>query len=157
MAFRGVLLIKSSNQALADGTITSANAVTWDSKLYDTDNFVDLGTSSTRIVIPSGVSFVQFVGHASIGTDNPGTADWATLYLVKNGVNDGIGSDPGGMFRIIDQPIPSGFTILGGVSAPLQVTTGDFFELYAFITGDTGTVTGDANTHRTWFAMEVLE
>lgn len=154
-AFRGCLLIKSNDQALPDGTVSSANAVTFDAELYDTDNFFDSATSTTRITIPSGVNFVRFIGHGAISEDTAG-ADWVTLWLVKNGVNDGVGSDPGGMFRIIDMPIDAGFRILSGVSAVLPVTAGDFFELYAFITGTTGVIEGSANTHRTWFSMEVV-
>lgn len=154
-AFRGCLLIKSSDQALPNGTVTSANAVTFDAELYDTDNFFDSATSTTRITIPSGINFARFTGHGAIVEDTAG-ADWVTLWLVKNGVADGIGSDPGGMFRELDMPVDAGFRILGAQSAVLPVSAGDFFELYAFITGSTGVIEGSADTHRTWFSMEVV-
>lgn len=150
-AFRGCLLAKTAEQAL---TADVQEAVVLDKEIYDTDNFHDNVTNNTRITIPAGVNFVRF--HSQISWGVTTLPNWVTHHLIKNG-DTTQGDDPGGMYRLVEQPADNGFLINAAASAVLSVVAGDFFELYAFFSGGSGvSVSGEAPDHRTWFAMEVV-
>ena len=150
-AFKGVLLVKDTNQTF-DADVQTP--ITFDTEIYDLGNFFDKATNASRIVIPSGVNYVRFVGQISWSSSN-GPSNWLTCFLIKNGV---LNADPGGTWRLVEQDATNGFLLHHGVSAVLPVSAGDYFELYGFHSGSSGprTVHGSLTDRRTWFFMEVV-
>ena len=122
--FRGCLLYMSTgSQNLSGG----ANRLYFDSERYDTDSFHDTANTS-RITVPAGVSRMRFKYHIGLVNDNGGAASVA---LHKNGdITTFIALTPIEGGGIASYETPS-----------IEVTPGDYYELWARLesSGDTGT------------------
>lgn len=143
LAFRGALVKKSTNQTGAN--YTGAPAIGWDAETYDTDGFHSNVSNTSRITIPSGVTKVRLA--AAVTMQNVTADVWIRLFMGKNG-----GSDFDGEGR---QTLESGQTtpFLSCVSAVVDVTAGDYFEVFLQIETDTSI---DVVATQSWFSVEVI-
>ena len=80
VTFKGVGLIRSTNQSIPDTTLT---AISYDTEAHDTDAF-HAGGSPTRITIPAGLGGYYHV-YAGIVWANATTTSKYYLYVRKNG------------------------------------------------------------------------
>lgn len=135
-AFSGCLLSHSTTQSI---TSTIA-ALTWNTEDYDVGGWHDTGSNPTRITVPSGVSYVRF--SCNIFDADSVTGQFG-MYLYKNGSNSFAGA-------CAAETDTSGGDSVSMVSPVVPVTTGDYFELWAFATSSRTT---DADK-RTNFSIE---
>jgi hypothetical protein len=130
------LVYRSSTLVLSSGVNTTLG---FDSEVYDTDAFHDTVTNNSRLTVPSGVSLVRIL--LNVETGNAGGQ--AVINCTKNGA-----AFAGGFARDIEVGATSNY--LNGVSAPIEVAAGDFFEAQIQTSG-AATVQADEST---WFAIE---
>ena len=135
--FIGALVTKSSSQAIAAGVTT---ALTWDQEVYDTNDFHDNVTNNTRMTIPAGVTKVICRSNIT-GSNQTGQL---VLSLRKNG------SDVEGGF--LCDTDTSGIDGLNGVSSVIDVSAGDYFEVFAF----SSSARDISNNVFTWFSIEAV-
>jgi hypothetical protein len=138
--FKGALVYGGGN-VTSDGTTRD---LVFASEVYDTDGFYNVGTSTTRLTVPSGVSLVRLSG--SIGWAST-TSGQHVVSMAKNGA-----SFPG----VAAKDVSAGLTdtkAVTTVSTPQPVTAGDYFTLQHF--SATSNTLGD--TDNRWFQIEVLE
>lgn len=116
----------------------------------DNDNFsaINLATSATKIIIPSGVTKVKFYWKGSMST--PSTADnvTATVSLRKNGVN---------VQTMASLTSDDGAAAMSGYfqSAYVNCVEGDYFELHAALATYSGSW-NSAISAGSIFGMEVI-
>lgn len=89
MAIRGALVKKAISQTSAD--YSSAAAVTWNSEVYDTDGFHDIGSNTTRLTVPAAVDGSYGIIHACISLSATLLLSYGLLQITKNGVITYIG------------------------------------------------------------------
>jgi hypothetical protein len=138
--FQGALAHKSANQTLSDSVW---GIMAFGSELYDTDGFHSTVTANSRMVIPADVSLIRVSANL---VSNDG-ANQFILNITKNGFS--VSGSP------VNEVSTSQFTDLrlGAISAPLAVVEGDYFEVFAYHSGNTRVVLDDDGT---WFQIEVL-
>jgi hypothetical protein len=139
-AFVGALVKKSGDQTAAN--YTSATALTWDTDVTDTSSIHDTGSSTSRLVVPAGVSYVRL--SACIAISSFASSNRAYVYFTK-GVS---GVVPG--LPLQSRVSSATDQYLNIVSAPVAVSPGDYFECVLLISVD-GSVTVEDFS---WFAME---
>lgn len=143
LAPRGALVRKGTD--LTGQNITAAlTAIAYANELYDTDACHDNSTNNTRLLVPSGWSWVRVLARLRIGNLTANNLYVNAIY--KNGAT----------FNGFPQDIrTSAQTTVDSVitSAPLQVTGGtDYFEHMAQVGVDTSVdILADS-----WFAIELL-
>jgi hypothetical protein len=143
LAFRGCLVTKSADQTAAN--FTTGTALTFNTELYDTDAIHDTSSNTSRLTVPSGVSYVQVSGN--IFLSNVTASEDVYLDIRKNGVQFVAGLPNIGTRSSL------GFPRASIISSPMAVSPGDYFELFLTTTADTSiTVTATG----TWFAMQIL-
>jgi hypothetical protein len=144
--FSGAMAKKAADQTAAN---YSANAViTWDTDALDVGGWHDTGSNTSRLTVPSGVSYVRVtacVGVTSLAA-NADTYAW----IEKNGDNNAA-------TRHVNLPVmlqDSGGTeaYINLVSGPLAVSAGDWFEVRLLTSGDASVTVED----HSWFAIEKL-
>ena len=138
---RGALVHKSTNQSIIGGSITT---LTFDSEVYDSDDFHHPATNTSRITIPSGVSRVRLSG--SFKTVTGAASDQSVISMYMNGA-----SFPGAGQKDAE-PLTLTTQYVGAVSAILPVSPGDYFELGAFTSGNSTIQASD----ETWFQVEEI-
>lgn len=129
------LVAKTGNQALSSGVDT---ALSWDTETADTTTWHDNVTANTRLTVPSGVACVML--HGAVLT-NSFTGE--VLASMRQGGTWTIGLPYKDRFA-------SGIKRLCIVSAPLVVSSGNYFEMYARL-GASGSITADNSS---WFQIE---
>ena len=142
---RGALVTLAADQTATN--YTTAAAVPFDEEAYDTDTIHDNSTNNTRLTVPTDVIKVQLSGNVVVTLT---TAEkWHNLTIRKGGVLNYIGSSDtysGGLNRT---------DISINISSPvLEVSAGEYFELFLRIETDTSVTVID---DRSWFAMEIIE
>lgn len=145
-AFRGALVTKSANQTTAD--YTTATAISWNTEVggYDTDNIHDNSIQNTRLTVPTGVTKVSLAGQADLASV---TADqWVLLTIRKNGSPAYVGA--GRQASEIGASAPT----IQARTADIDVTAGDYFELFMQIESDNSVT---VNAQSTWFQMRIIE
>lgn len=115
----------------------TSGVIAWDSEVTDTDGFYDSG-SPTRLTIPSGVSRVRV-------TANLESANYSGYIDVRIYKNGALAS---GCVRKISGR--GGLKMVNLASAPLEVTAGDYFELYV----EHAAAQSIAPAPQTWLAIE---
>lgn len=135
-AFRGVL-VRGTSQSITGSN--AVNVLTLNTEFYDTDAMH--GTSQpSRIVIPNGVTRVQFFGGVEALIAD---GDSVKLNLARNGsignVNPSAGHTGKGTSFSTDYFQFS--------SPPMDVTAGDYFELFFSYSGAANTTTIDQGTY----------
>jgi hypothetical protein len=141
MAFKGASVYNSADRTTINAT--TAQALTFNSELFDTDAFHDTGSGTSKLTIPSGVTLVQLLG--SINLDLVTNSDVITAEIRKNG-------------NPLSPVVANRNTIVGAtpsvnvISPVLQVVAGDYFELFLTVSSDTSITI----RQRSWFSiMEV--
>lgn len=128
------LVHKSANQSISASTNT---ALAFGSEVADTNSFHDTVTNNSRLTVPSGVTLVRVSGQA-----RGEAAGQFFVFFTKNGATA--------------RGLPAKDTDTAGndhvniISAPIVVTTGDYFELNVFAANAT-TVSAIDDV---WFAIE---
>lgn len=126
-AFRGALVRKVSDQNTAN--YTTAAAVAWDQEAYDVGGWHDNVTNNSRLTVPAGVTRVRLTANIRITNS---TADvFALIQLFKNGsaAFDGAANQ--------FNEVGASTAMLNIASAVLEVTAGDYFEIFLTIETDT--------------------
>jgi hypothetical protein len=140
-AFRGALVKKSADQTAAN--YTTITAVAWDAETYDVGGWHDNSTNNSRMTVPSGVTRVRF--GACIAYANMTADTWILLSVRKNGS----ATYDGNPTHQAETGGTNGFcTVAGPV---IEVTAGDFFELFLQVETDTSI---DITAARSWFSIE---
>lgn len=133
--FKGALVTKSTTQSLLSSTTT---ALTFDTEEYDTSGFHDNVTNNSRLTVPAGVSRVRVSGMVTRQT----TANQLYADIAKNG-SDFIGKGEA-------DTDTSGSDSVNVISAIVDVSPGDYFELRAFAS------TSSTLEAECWFAIEAI-
>jgi hypothetical protein len=145
---RGALVTKAAD---ATGINYSAafNAVPWDDEAgggYDTDSCHDNVTNNTRLLVPSGWSWVRVSFQISLSNVTAG--NWVQGYIRKTG-----GGAYPGMPSAVWSVSTVTFPAIGLCSPPLPVTGGtDYFDAMLQCQDTSITIAADAS----WFAIELL-
>lgn len=127
MAFSGCIAYKSA--ALTAQNLTTAAAMVFNSEVYDTDAWHDTSSNTSRLTVPSGVAYAQFMGGVQI--DNVAGNSGYILDILKNGA-----ALTGAIPRTFDTTNHT--TVYAQVcTAPLAVSPGDYFELRVQVFTDT--------------------
>jgi hypothetical protein len=137
---KSALAKKSGNQAVSAGVNT---VMAFGAEEYDSDGFHNNVTNNSRLTIPSGVTLVRLSACIAI-TD--GAGGQAVINLLK----DGAATARGMFFNDVDYVAATKY--IAGVSAPLIVSAGQYFETQLFTTNATTALNDD----RTWFQIEEL-
>lgn len=138
--FKGVLLTLNSNQTLEN---SGFEKIKWDKTIYNISGFWS-ADSPERITIPAGVKKVRLSANTIWESNNDGTR---RIRVLKNGsYSDGLlyFNNPAG-----------GTSAVGGSSAVVEVSEGDYFEFQAQQTSKTNLEL--RSDPYTWFALEVVE
>lgn len=151
MAFSGALVHKAANQTGAN--FTTATAITWDSESYDVGGWHDTGSNTSRMTVPSGVTHVRLSARVTIDVLAGGATVFA--WIAKNG-------DTNAATRRINMPSAMRYMASGAAhmtlhSGPLEVTAGDYFELYVLIAGDTSVTFYGGTDDPCWLSIEAIE
>lgn len=146
-AFMGALVRRSADSAAVTHNATQTPG--WATEVYDEGGWFDAGTSTTRFVVPSGVTHVRV--HANIEMEATTDILSMAVFLIKNG-----GAVPVGLTQFRNSA--SGFTNNSAycTTPVIAVSPGDYFEvqlLYSRTTSNRIIL----NTVRTWFAIEAVE
>lgn len=123
-------------------------AIPLDAESFDTKSFHDNSTNNTRITIPTGVSRVCLTGQITMANASAGT-----VVQLRIDLND-TGGAPAATKHI---PVTgSGLEVLNLSTGPIDVVSGDFFELKTL--QDTGGVLAiTTGSVKTFLNIEVLE
>lgn len=142
----GALVAKSTNQTIPSDTST---LIQFDgTEVYDTDGIFS-PASNARFTVPSGFSWAKLTASFDWGAS---TSGFRAMTIKRNGV---AAVEVGLTERIQDIGTTNGFLVLEATSAVVQVTSGDFFEVYAFHNvGSNLNILGGNN--RTWFSIELF-
>jgi hypothetical protein len=141
---RGATVYRASPQSIATSFSTT---LLWTHELYDTDSIHSIVTNTSRLTVPTGVSFVRVKAQVTWTLISSGEL---LLYIVKNGA------------AFIGQPLSS--VIANGIlgqsqsitSSILPVSSGDYFE--ACVAQYSGTNKDCClDQYRSWFALEILK
>lgn len=137
-ALEYALVYKSATQSLSAGVNT---VLTFDSEVADVGGWHDTVTNNSRMTIPVGTTLVRLT--ANVETSS--FSGQGGISLLKNG-----SLFAGGFNR--DTNLGSGGYFFNAISAILEVTAGDYFEVQCF-TNAASTV---SNSESTWFAVEEI-
>jgi len=74
--FHGVRVYRLSLQSIPNAVFTS---VKWDRVQYDTDNFIDLAVSTTKIMIPKGVDYVRITAQVGWEAMTGAAIEWVEV------------------------------------------------------------------------------
>lgn len=143
--FRGALVSDTSGTAISDDVAT---ALPFDTEAYDTDTIHDNATNNTRLTVPSGVTKVRVSGNFEAIYTASSVDIWVTIR--KNGSFTYVGVPY--YTSSIDS---STFHAANISSPPLEVTAGDYFEMWVTVDSNGGSPTLTADG--TWLAMEIIE
>jgi len=138
--FNGALVKKSVDQALSATTTT---ALTWDQEQYDLNGWHDNSVNNTRLTVPAvGVELVRLYGNIEM----PASTDQTVLTMQKNGAN------AAGLPAMDIKHGSSRQRFINVFGAPIAVSPGDYFEMFAYNQSAQSVVAGD----NTWFGIERL-
>lgn len=135
--FEGALVMKTTSQSISAGVET---ALTWDSEVYDLNGYHDNVTNNSRLTVPSGVSLVR----VSTGFRGGSVTGQLVLRIQKGGA--------GAYGLPMNDADSSGFDVQCGMSAPMAVSSGNYFEATAQHT----TATDIAADNMCWLAIQKL-
>lgn len=137
MAFQGALVIKAADLmavnigGVAGGDLlTGGTLMTWDSEVYDTDNFHDNASNPGRLTIPPSIGGAAVVLTANIfHTAISAASQTSFLSFRKNGT----AAVPGNVYsagNIVEVATSGTTSSIQIQSAPINVVAGDYFECW---------------------------
>lgn len=142
-ADRGAIATRIADETAAD--YSTAAAVPFDAEAVDTDAIHDTATNNSRVTVPAGVTKVRIRANARISAGTSG--EWVRAEILKGGAAfDGMGSD-----RV---EVTDTIADLNAESAAVEVSGGDYFELFLETETDASITVERENT---WLAMEIVE
>lgn len=147
--FLGARAVLSADLTSQD--FTTAAAISWTEEVFDTSgSILDIGgVSPTRLTVPSDATIVELVACVSVA--NLTANDDVRFWISTNGgntLNDAISM--GTVAALGDNPTTADVVSTG----PLQVTAGDYFELYLDAAGDSSVL---IQSEQTFISMKVIE
>jgi len=156
--FRGCTAYKTGAQAMGvnaapifDGT--GEIAVTFDLESFDTDS-IHAGGMPSRFVVPAGVSRVRL--SAGWRFNMGGAGGIVHSRFVRSGLFTGSLDVAGPTVNAGQSPNQGAGSVLGQhmtlVSPVMDVTPGDYFEVYTTVQGNTATIAAGT----AWFSFEIL-
>lgn len=135
MAFDGVRATNSAN--LTAQNYTTATAITFNTDTFDTNSWHNIGSNTSRITIPSGVTYVQLF--AAIYLTSATSAEVHTVEIRKNG------SVLVPACKHTNLVASSTAPIIHLSTPPLPCVAGDYFEVFVTVAADTSvTLTTDS-------------
>lgn len=145
--FQGALVKLTSTQSIPD---TTSTAVSWSAAEYDNASIWS-GGSPTRLTVPTGVRWVRLQANVAFAIDAAGTG--RRLVKIKKNGSDGFGLP---IMHIWPNESFGARTDLNVCSAALQVTGGDYFEV--FVEQGSGGSIGlvGTGTVENWASMELV-
>jgi len=141
-SFRGALATKSADQTAAN--FTTRAAMTWDTNSYDTDSIHNTSSNTSRMSVPSGVTYVRLTASVQVSAY---TGSFADLMFFRNGVQEPTSAS------VLAYGSSAGAIWLNLVSPVLSVTAGDYFEAMLEINGDSSVTIVKTSSS---FAMEII-
>jgi hypothetical protein len=143
--FKGALIKRTSNITIASSVLTTLG---WQSTVYDTDGFVNLGAQPTRLTVPAGKGITRAQVLCGVQWAPSSSGDrW--VQILKNGI------DADGMPGYLGPTDGSSRSRIALASAPISVTDGDYFECQVWQTAS-GSLDVEADP-KTWFAIVAIE
>lgn len=143
-SFSGALVHRTTD--LTAQNYVPGAVIDWQAEDYDVGNWYDVGTSASRLVVPTGVTRV--VVSAQIRLDLLTTTNGLFVNIRKNGSE---------IYRGVGQSIGSagGYsTNTQNLSSPvLSVVAGDFFDVIVRVSSDTSTTFTQADS---WFSIRAI-
>jgi hypothetical protein len=139
----GMALVRNSTDQTGED-FSPAKAWTWNTDVTDTSGFHDTGSNTSRLTVPSGVSWVRLSAGIHFQALNANSRVYA--YFIKNGTL----TIPG--FPTQAEQASSVDNYINLQSAALSVSPGDYFEVH-ILCGDDVSLTIQASS---WFAIETL-
>lgn len=139
--FRGASVRKAANQT--GQNFTTATAVTWDTEDYDTDAFHDTGANTSRMTIPTGLTYIKLL--AGVRLANVTASLSVLLSIRKNGTT-----------IVAEAASTSSFTTpaLEVATAVIAAVSTDYFEVMITVVTDTSV---DIVAVGSFFALEVIQ
>lgn len=140
---RGALVKKSAS--LTGQNLSTETVVVWNTDVYDTDACHDTGSNTSRLVVPSGWSWVRL--RAQLELANNASANWVLAKIKKNGSS--LVPEAAALLSVTLQT-----SILFPVITPAMNVVGgtDYFEFFV-TTQDTSV---DIVATGSWFEIELL-
>lgn len=143
--FKGALIKRTTNVAISDSVQT---VLGWESEVYDTDGFADLGTEATRLTVPSGQGITRVQVLCGIQWAPSSSGDrW--VEILKNGV------EVNGLPSYLGPTDGNNRSRVALASAPIAVNDGDHFECRVW--QNAGGSLDVESAAQTWFAIVALE
>lgn len=145
--YRGAGVYLDAAQSTTSGVGTT---IFFDQEITDTDTIHDNVTNPGRLTVPSGVTKIRLISQVTFEVNSAGLR---TVQINKNGGVTYVGSG-----KYVRKPNSTERTVLKATTAVINVTAGDYFEL--FVTQDSGSavnVVGTTSGVDTWFQMEIRE
>jgi hypothetical protein len=146
MALNGCMVKKAADQTAAD--YSSDTAITWDTDVYDVGGWHDTGSNTSRLTVPSGVSYVRLA--ANLGITSLATLANVFAWVTKDGDNNAATRHVNLPLVLEDSDSLSQYVSI--VSGPVAVTAGAYFELRLLCSGDASVTLED----HSWFCIEEL-
>lgn len=140
MNFRGALVTKTSDQSLETGS----GIVEFEYVVYDTANITD-SMQPTKLTVPRRASIVKLTANLDLAN-----AD----YFYRVGIQQNGRYSLPGLPCVNISRSPDVRTRINLVSAPLEVTEGDFFEVY--VNTNENNIVVDHTWSLSWFSMEII-
>jgi hypothetical protein len=137
--YRGAVVTKSTGQSVTSNTTT---ILSFDQEDHDIGGWHDNSVNNSRLTVPSGVSLVRLSGNIQ----GPSTSTQFLIAVQKNG------SGFAGQYNCDVEYSISRVRFVNGISAPIAVTPGDYFEQTAY----SGTSQTLPSSNNMWFAIEEL-
>ena len=141
--FSGCLVFNSTDQSITTSTNTY---LSFDSEVYDTNNFHETSTNNSRITIPKGISVVEVFCAVRWAANSTG---FRVVELAKN--NDA--SERGCPRHLISA---SNDTSTSMSSAPLYVSENDYFEVQVYQSSGSNLNVAHTDTN-TYFGLRVIQ
>jgi len=141
--YRGCVANKSATQTGLN--LTTSAAISWDAEQIDTDSIHDNTTNPTRLTVPSGVTKVRLF--TCIWLANVAASNGVFLSLRKNGSAGAVGCSNNAVAAPFTNPA------ITAASALLQVTAGDYFEVFIQMVSDTSV---DIQAGSSFFEMQII-
>lgn len=145
--FSGAMAKKAADQTTAD--YSAGAVITWDTDALDVGGWHDTGSNTSRLTVPSGISYVRVYANISVTSLDANADTYA--WIEKNGDNNVATRHVNLPIGLADSPTTEAYINL--VSGPLAVVEGDYFEVRLLTTGDSSVTVEDFS----WFAIEKLK
>lgn len=144
--FSGCLLTKTADETAAN--YSAGVMVPWTSEVYDTDGFHSTSSNTSRITIPIGGKYV-FKAGIVVSSATVAGGEYARSTLAKNGSTTAFPGQPSAFM----EPDANITLWNSWVSAPIDCSAGDYFEVWLDMEADISITVVAAS----WFSCERVD